>query len=420
MPRLAYTLLLALLLPLLLLRLWWRGRAFPALRGRLGERLGRVPAQAPGTLWLHCVSVGETMAARPLVDALLARGERVLVTSTTWTGAERVRALWGSRVAHAFLPVDLPPAIAAFLGRVQPRALVVMETELWPNLVHACATRGIPVLLANARLSERSARGYARLGALTRNMLRELVVAAAADTDAQRLRALGATRVEITGNLKFDTRTPADLAAQADALRRGFGARPVWIAASTHAADDVVVLLAHARIRAKRPDALLLLVPRHPERFDEVAAQLVQAGFGCVRRSAGALPSAADAAYLADTMGELEMLYRAADVAFVGGSFSGTGGHNLLEPVAAGLPVLSGPSLFNFAAIADALRGAGLLQVVEDGDALADAVLALLGDAARRRELATQGQAFIAANRGACARTLAILDGMLPARSGRA
>lgn len=413
MPRLLYSLLLYLLLPLLLLRVAWRARG-PAGAGAdgsgLGERLGFVAHATNRPLVLHCVSVGETRGAAPLAEALLARGLSLWLTSTTFTGAEQIRARFGERVAHSFLPVDTPGAVARFLDRVQPRAVLVMETEIWPNLVAACRVRSIPMVLVNARLSEKSAHGYARAGRLARETLAGFsLVAAQAEADAARFRALGAAPVVVTGNLKFDQPVAGDLAAQAMRMRASWGERPAWIAASTHAGEDEIVLAAHRALRRQFPALLLMLVPRHPERFDAVAA-LAAREAPVVRRSTGVPVPADTAIYVGDTMGELNLLFAAADVAFVGGSFSGTGGHNLLEPAALGVPVCSGPSLFNFQAIADALRERGALRVVGDAAALADAVSGWLSDGASRDEAGTAGRQFVQENRGAVARTVSLVE----------
>ncbi|MFP5441244.1 MAG: lipid IV(A) 3-deoxy-D-manno-octulosonic acid transferase [Gammaproteobacteria bacterium] len=411
MARILYSLLLYLLLPAVLLRVAWRARQAGAGGHGIAERLGFVAPAAGRPLLIHCVSVGETQAAVPLVEALLQRGERPWVTSTTLTGAARVRAQFGERVAHSFLPVDTPGAVSRFLDRVRPRALLVMETEIWPNLVAACRARDVPVILVNARLSEKSARGYARFAGFTRETLAGFtMIAAQADADAARFRALGAPRVEVTGNLKFDQAAGSDTLAQAAQLRAGWGGRPAWIAASTHAGEDEIVLAAHRALRARFPSLLLVLVPRHPERFDAVAALAAREGGAVARRSRGDVVAADTAVYLGDTMGELNLLYATADVAFVGGSFSGTGGHNLLEPAALALPLCSGPSLFNFQQIADALAARGALQVVADADALAGTVSAWLADNVARLAAGRRGRDFVQENRGALARTLALIE----------
>lgn len=413
--RILYTLLLCLLAPWLLLRAALRARTSPVGGERLVERLGLVEPDVRRPLLVHCVSVGETQAALPLLRALLAAGRPLWVTSTTLAGAERVRVALGDVVRNSFLPLDTPGAVARFLDRVRPRAVLVMETEIWPNLLHACHRRGIPVLLVNARLSEKSASGYARFPGFTRSVLSCFTrLLAQAEADAARFRVLGAQRVEVTGNLKFDMALEERQLADARTLRAGWPDRPVWIAASTHAGEDDIILMAHRRLRESMPSLLLVLVPRHPERFDAVAGEVSRAGFACARRSRGEQVGGGTAVYLGDTMGELQMLYACADVAFVGGSFSGTGGHNMLEPAALGLPVVTGPSLFNFQPVADALAGAGALQVVPDAEGLAGALGCWLQDDAARRAAGSRAQAFVNANRGALARTLAQVEALVP------
>lgn len=409
-----YSVLLTLLLPALLLRAAWRARTSTVGGERLVERLGFVQPDTRRPLLVHCVSVGETLAALPLLHALQQAGWPLWVTSTTLTGAERVRLALGDTVRHSFLPLDTPPAVGRFLDAVRPQALLVMETEIWPNLMFACAKRQIPVLLINGRLSETSARGYARFPGFTRMVLAcftRLLVQG--EADAARFRLLGAAQVEVVGNLKFDMVLDDARLAAAYRLRGNWSGRRVWIAASTHQGEDALVLAAYRLLRQSVPDLLLLLVPRHPERFDAVATMVSAAGFSCARRSLGEAVSHDTAVYLADTMGELQMLYACADVAFVGGSFSGTGGHNMLEPAALGLPVATGPSLFNFQQIADALVAVDALRVVSDADDLAGVLGLWLQDDVLRRTAGERAKAFVAGNRGALVRTLAQVETVL-------
>lgn len=417
MNRALYSLLLHLALPLIALRLYLRGRKAPAYRQRIAERFSlRLPAMRPGGIWVHAVSVGESIAAAPMIRALRERHPDLPITVTcmTPTGSERIRALFGDSVQHCYLPYDLPWAAARFLDRVRPKLAVIMETELWPNHIHQCARRGIPAVLANARLSERSARGYARFAGLTRPMLAEMSwIAVQSAAEAERFHRLGARPecVAVTGSIKFDLRIDPELKARAQALRASWGAdkRPVWIAASTHAGEDEIVLAAHRRLLAERPDSLLILVPRHPERFDAVHALCLHEGLRSVRRSSGLPVGAAEQVLLGDTMGELLFLYALADVAFVGGSLVPNGGHNLLEPAALGLPVLSGPHLFNFLEISAQLREAGACLEVGDGEALARELRALLGEPGRRQAMGRAGLAVLQRNQGALAR---LLDGL--------
>lgn len=419
--RALYTLIFRLAMPAILARLWWRGRVAPAYRQRVAERFGLGDKLPPGsTLWLHAVSVGEFIAAVPLIRRLQQSypDHQLLITTTTPTGAERVRATFGDQVFHRYLPYDLPGAMARFIDRTQPALAVMMETEIWPNLYHACRRRHIPLVLVNARMSARSARGYARLASLSRDTLRCLsAVAAQSEADRERLIALGAfaERVEVTGSIKFDLELASDLQDRAVVLRESLGAgRPVWIAASTHDGEDEIVLDAFAKLREQVPTALLVLVPRHPERFDAVAELCLRRQLSVVRRSEGAGCVADTQVFLGDTMGELMVFYAAADVAFVGGSLVATGGHNPLEPAALGLPVLMGPHTFNFAEITRWLAQAGGLQTVQDASSLAQAVTQLLQNEHNRQVMGEAARTLVAQNRGALARVMTLLARQRP------
>ncbi|WP_160013003.1 lipid IV(A) 3-deoxy-D-manno-octulosonic acid transferase [Pseudomonas sp. 8BK] len=429
MNRSLYTLLFHFGLPLVAGRLAWRAWQAPAYAKRIGERFALgLPALKPGGIWLHAVSVGESIAAAPLVRELLARYPQLPITITcmTPTGSERIQAMFGGseyagRVQHCYLPYDLPWAAARFLDQVQPRLAVIMETELWPNHIHQCAQRGIPVALANGRLSERSARGYARFANLTAPMLAELdLLAAQTALEAERFRSLGARPecVEVTGSIKFDLTIDPALFTRAAALREQWQAtrRPVWIAASTHAGEDEIVLAAHRELLRQNPGALLILVPRHPERFNAVFELCQRQGFNMRRRSTGEALLASDQVLLGDTMGELLFLYALADIAFVGGSLVANGGHNLLEPAALGKPVLSGPHLFNFLEIAAQLRAAGALSEVVDADGLAQRVAQLWREPDAAQAMRKAGLAVMRANQGALERLLAGLERLLKSK----
>lgn len=420
-----YSLLLYLALPLVLLRLLWRSRRAPAYRRRWGERLGFYGDQPlDAGLWIHAVSVGETQAAAPLIKHFLDHhpGLGVMVTTTTPTGSERLRGLFEERVRHVYLPYDLPAILQPFLDRVRPRLVVIMETEIWPNLLAVCERRGIPVILANARLSARSARGYARLGSFARATFARLsLVAAQAEADAQRFIDLGVPgeRVQVTGSIKFDLRQPASLEDGAEAIRRLWGSdRPVWVAGSTHEGEEEILLAVHRQVLRQHPRALLVLVPRHPERFDRVASLAARQGLTPVRRSTGAACGPADAVFLGDTMGELPVLMAAADAAFIGGSLVPLGGHNLLEAAAAGVPVAIGPHAFNFAQITRLLVEEGAAVQVADGDELAQLLIAWLGDATTRARIGEQGRRVVALNRGALGRLIALVEAQLDQGSG--
>lgn len=421
MNRHLYTLLLHLALPLIALRLALRARKAPAYARRIRERFSfGLPPLQTGGIWVHAVSVGESIAAAPMIRALQARHPELPITVTcmTPTGSERIQALFGDSVQHCYLPYDLPWAAARFLNRVKPRLAVVMETELWPNHIHQCAKRGIPVALANARLSERSARGYARFGKLTAPMLAELsLIAVQTQAEAQRFLALGARPecVDVTGSIKYDLKIDAELPQRAAELRRQWQTeqRPVWIAASTHAGEDEIILAAHRQLLKTRTDALLILVPRHPERFEAVHELCLNQGLTTRRRSTGQDVQAGDQVLLGDTMGELLFLYALADIAFVGGSLVANGGHNLLEPAALGKPVLSGPHLFNFLEIATQLREAGALSEVENAEQLAGRLATLLDAPTEMARMSQAGLAVLKANQGALQRLLTGLQRLL-------
>jgi len=422
--RLLYTLILTLATPFVLLRLFIKGRRLPAYRERIGERFGFVKPAAGGVeVWIHAVSVGEVLAARPLIQALLARhGDgRVWVTTTTPTGSARVIDAYGSRVHHSYAPYDLPGPVSRFLQRVRPARVVVMETELWPNLFHACKDLGVPLMVANARLSKRSFRGYARFRHFARGTLAQCsAIAAQSKADARRFLTLGAPqgRVGVMGNLKFDVMIPDDQVKRGRELRSELGAkRRIWVAVSTHPGEEQDILEAHAAVLDAFPDAALILVPRHPQRFDEVWDLIRDSGLRGEQRSrqlamarVGRPLSLDDTqVFLGNTMGEMFYYLAAADVAFVGGSLVGRGGHNVLEPAALGLPVLFGPDMSNFVAARSLLMRRG--AAVETTSAmLAGEVAELFADDARREMMGQAGIAAVAGNRGALGRLLGILD----------
>ncbi|MCG5500692.1 lipid IV(A) 3-deoxy-D-manno-octulosonic acid transferase [Ectothiorhodospira sp. A-7R] len=414
--RVLYSLILYVITPLVLARLLLRSRANPDYRHRWRERLGWSPhLPARPRLWVHAVSVGEVAAAAALVAGLRRRfpGHAILMTTTTPTGSAEVIRRFGNSVEHCYLPYDLPDGVARFLARARPERLLVMETELWPNLYRACARRGIPVMVVNARLSARSARGYARIRPLVRQTLAQVSgIAARGEEDACRFLALGARpdQVRVSGNIKYDLALSDDLIRAAAEWRAQVGERPVWIAASTHPGEDEPVLAAHRSLLSRWPGALLILVPRHPERFDAVAALCRAQGFAVARRSAGLPPEAGDTVWLGDTMGELMRLYGVASVAFVGGSLVPTGGHNPLEPAAHGVAVVTGPQVFNFTEVYEALDRAGGVRRVADADGLAAAVSTLWSDLEAHRAITVAARRVLDENRGAVDRVLDWVD----------
>jgi 3-deoxy-D-manno-octulosonic-acid transferase len=406
-----------LLTPFLLAYLWWRGLRSPAYRQRISERFGHGPrGLTEPCIWLHAVSVGEVQAAEPLVRHLLKRyPDRPLVLTTmTPTGSARVLELFGEAVVHSYVPVDLPRAVRRFFGWARPQLAIIMETELWPNIYRECRREGVPLLLASARISARSLRWYRRLGHLIRDTLSGgVVVAAQSEADAERFIELGANpdNTRVTGNIKFDFTVPAGTAERGREFRAVQAPnRPVWIAASTHADEEQTLLVVHEKVRAAHPDALLILVPRHPERFGRVGELLEQNTVRYVTWSSGVCCTADTSVFLGDTMGELQHLYAAADVAFVAGSLVPIGGHNLLEPAALGLPVLTGPHNFNAPDILAVLSQSGAAQAVADSEELAERLVVLLGDEAERRRRGAAGRLVLEHNGGALQRVLALVE----------
>ena len=425
MPRLLYTLIYYLLLPLILLRLLYRAWKAPAYAKRWNERLGffKAPVPAMKSIWIHSVSVGETIAAAPLVNALKIRypEHRIVVTTMTPTGSDRVRAIHGDSVFHAYAPYDLPSAVRRFLDRITPELVIIMETELWPNTIAACHKRHIPVLLTNARLSERSARGYARLGPLTRSMLQQLSFIAAQSTDdAERFIQLGQPRCQtmVTGTLKYDLSIDNTLPEKAKALREQWlSERPastrIIVAASTHKGEEEQILSAFQKVRQHHRNTLLLLVPRHPERFNDVHTLITNQHLSVARRSTNEAVTATTDVILGDTMGEMMLLFSASDISFVGGSLVPVGGHNLLEPAAVGLPVISGSHLFNFTDVAEALKSADALFIANNQDELADAINRLLEDDVLYENTGLAGKAVVEQNRGALEKQLTLADSLM-------
>jgi 3-deoxy-D-manno-octulosonic-acid transferase len=409
MGRWLYSLCLYLALPGVLAFLGYRSLREPRYRSNLRQRFGHVRPDGERPIWIHAVSVGEVLAAVPLVSRLRAEFPQrpVLITTMTPTGADRVRDVFGDEVAHRFVPYDLPHMVGRFLARVQPSILIIMETEIWPNLVLASRRRGVPVILANARMSRDSAVGYRRIGRLMRPVFAAMDwIASQSEADAERFRQLGAGPgvVTATGSIKYDLAISDGARQAARALKAQIGEnRPVWIAASTHDGEEAPVLKAHRRLLEQHSDALLILVPRHPERFEAVSRLITEQGFFAARRSRGDDPSGAEV-YLADSMGELLMLFGCADVAFIGGSLIERGGHNPLEAAAWSLPVITGPCVFNFISIFEHLAYQEAVRFVSDCHQLADALLELLQESELRWHAGQRARAVVDANQGAVAR----------------
>ena len=383
---------------------------------RIGERIGIGYPELERCIWVHAVSVGEVVAAVPLIRALLKRypDRPVLVTTVTPTGAARVAATFGDEVHHTYMPFETPHVVNRFFTATKPELALILETEIWPNLYRGCGVRGIPLVLVSARISPKSVRGYRRLLPLFRETLSHgIIIAAQSERDAERFLSLGAApeRTRVTGNIKFDIELPKGLSDRGRELRSQlFGDSPVWIAASTHEGEEEVVLDAHERLRRQYPDLLLVLVPRHPQRFTAVGDLVKKRGMTVVRRTANQ-PTAADTdVYLGDTMGELTLLYAASDVAFVAGSLVPIGGHNLLEPAALGLPLVCGPHNFNAQEIADMFVDKGACKIVDDAEGLAQAVAGLLADKDHAAQLGETGRQILERNRGALARLLSMID----------
>jgi 3-deoxy-D-manno-octulosonic-acid transferase len=420
-----YSLLTYLLRPVAFAIVLWRGVRNRGYWEGLTERFGLGPRVGATTIWVHAVSLGEVTAAAVLIRALRARyPKRALVlTTATPTGRTRARALFGAALDVRFLPYDTPGSMRRFLSRVRPQLAIIMETELWPNLFHQCRRRGIPVVLANARLAAKSVTRYRRCATLFRDVFAgETVVAAQSEEDAARFIAIGAQadRTHVIGNLKFDIAFDEELVDRGRALRAAsWGSRATWIAGSTHGGEEEAALTAHSRLRADVVDALLLLVPRHPERFQAVADLMNRRGIRFERRSSDNAVQPDTQVLLVDTVGELAALYAAVDVAFVGGSLVPIGGHNLLEPAALGVPVITGPSQANAKDIAQILLREGAAVQVADAAELAAALHTLLTDAEQRRRAGESGRHAVDVNRGSSLRLMALIEPLLEFKEPR-
>jgi 3-deoxy-D-manno-octulosonic-acid transferase len=418
--RFAYAVLTYLLLPVYACYWFFRGLSNRSYWDRFGQRFGSgYPRLVGGCIWVHAVSVGEVQASVPLINELTDRfpDRHLLITTVTPTGAARVRLLFGDSVEHCFIPFETPNAVTNFFDAIEPEIALIMETEIWPNLYHECGRRGIPLVLVSARISPKSAKSYRKFLPLFKETLSHgIVIAAQSQTDADRFRSLGAAeeRTWVTGNIKFDIELPGDLIEKGAALRRdNFEDRPVWIAASTHDREEQLALHAHRLVQKRFPDALLVLIPRHPERFPAVRSLLHKEGFSFVSRTDG-LPCTSDSeVYFVDTMGEVRLFYSAANVAFVGGTLVPVGGHNLLEPAALGRPVITGPHLFNTQDIANMFEKRGASIVVNNAGQLGTAVADLFADPETSRDVGARGLEIVRQNRGSLERLLTLLEPLI-------
>jgi len=417
--RFLYNLVVYLLTPPFYAYWLWRAAVNRSIRPKLTQRFGFNYPSLHGSIWLHAVSVGEVVAAEPLIRTLLSEfpDRDVLVTTVTPTGAERVRRTFGDSVRHAYIPFENPDAVSRFFDRVRPAVALIVETEIWPNLYRGCGVRNIPLVLVSARISPRSVQKYRKLLPLFRETLSHgIVIAAQSCADAKRFISLGASeqRTRITGNIKFDIQLAPGIVATGKAFRREqFGFRPVWLAASTHEGEEAMVLEAHRQLLARFPELLLVLVPRHPERFDHVAELIRKNELSLCRRTSDMAVPASAQVFLGDTMGELMQFYAASDIALVGGSLVPIGGHNLLEPAALGLPILTGPHTFNAEEIADQFIADDACRVVESVADIVDEVGNLMLDEAAARALGKAASRLIDENRGALAELMDVIRPLL-------
>lgn len=418
--RYLYSSIFYLILPFIFLRLLWKARKNPAYLNNLHERLGIIKKPiAKNGIWIHAVSMGEAIASVPLIKILKQRYPDlpIIVTNETPTGAERIQTLAGDLVTQVYVPYDVPFAIKKFLHTVQPKLLVLMETEMWPNMLHYCKQRHIPVLLANARLSERSTAGYKRLGRFTQNLVQCLtLVAAQTQTDADHFVVLGlpADRIQVTGSIKFDLEIPIDLFEKAKILREQWGNnRLIWIAASTHEGEEELILKTFAAAKKTIPQLLLVSVPRHPERFKPVAEIYRRQNYHVVLRSENKACAQETDIFVGDTTGELLLFYAASDIVFIGGSLVEKGGQNPLEPAAIGLPILTGSHTFNFKLITQQLKNIGAEIQVATADELTSHIIELLRNEKKRREMGEKAKQFVLQNRGALDKQLALIEKFL-------
>lgn len=416
--RFLYSFLMYLLTPFLLIRLWWKGRSLPAYRKRMSERffLGKFDYK-PFDVWIHAVSLGEVIAAIPLIDAMLEKNWSLLVTTMTPTGSERVQARFGNKVAHQYLPYDLPGVLKRFFKQIQPRVGVIMETELWPNLIYQARAAQVPLLLANARISDDSLSGYKKIKFLIKPILNQFSgILAQSEEDARRYLTLGANKeiVHVLGNMKFDLQTNVIDGKRFSDLKSHWGAdRVAVIAASTHENEEAQILSHLKRLQQAIPDVVLLIAPRHPERFKTVYQLCIQSGFKTGLRSDLTTLTPENEIVVLDSLGELLGLYQISDYAFVGGSLVPVGGHNVLEPIAMNVPVLSGNQIHNFKAICNDLQAAQGILLVHQANEVIDGIIKLHQDPAFRQQMIQNATSVFEKNKGSVMRHLQQIEGVI-------
>lgn len=418
--RFFYTIIFYLLLPFILLRLWIKNRHNPAGLQFWYERLGIGLRPAPsGGIWLHAVSVGESLTAIPLIKALQLRYPAIpiVVTNETINGAERIRVGLGNSVTRLYFPYDLPLILKKFFNKLRPRLLILLETELWPNLLATCHLYQVPVILINGRLSERSARAYRRILPVTQRMLKSInLLAAQFQADADRFMALGLPkdRIHVTGNLKFDLKLPPQLSTEAKKLRAHWGKdRLVWIAASTHPGEEELIAEAFSQVQSCLANVLLVSVPRHVERAAQLEYLYRSQGLEVIKRSQQKPCTSTTDVFIGDTMGELLSFYAAADLAFVGGSLVEKGGQNPLEPAAVGLAILTGPYTFNFESITEQLKQRGIEIQVNNAQELAKQVVFLLSNPAKRQQMGMDAKKFVQENKGVVLKQMQLIENFI-------
>jgi 3-deoxy-D-manno-octulosonic-acid transferase len=413
-----YSFLMYLLTPYMLLRLWWKGRRLPAYRHRILERFVLNKRQAIKVdIWIHAVSLGEVIAVTPLIDALLAKQWRILITTMTPTGAEQVKMRFGEKLIHQYVPYDLPSVIRRFFKRTKARVALIVETELWPNVIHYAYKARIDLFLVNARLSESSYRGYSKIRSLFKPVLNQFnAILTQSEDDAKRFRALGAadSKVIVLGNMKFDLQTEninSDLFLE---LKTSWGSeRVVVIVASSHEGEEQLILSRLKKLQTGIANMILLIAPRHPERFQTVYQLSMQLGFNTGLRSRKETLSTENEVVILDSLGELLGFYQISDYAFVGGSLVSVGGHNVLEPIAMKVPAFSGTQVHNFKAICRDLQEAKAIELVENADVLIERMISLHQDENRKRNLVANATMVLEANKGAVARYVAKVQSVL-------